>query len=312
MYESNFELNKRLDNYYNQLQKYCTDNSLNKSYFKVCESINNNYQITERILLFVKNEIEKKIVNELNFNLVIIDNELKTITSNKRDYLIATYMNDCRDVFTDYFSDFDNIKIDFINKSIKIDLNLILEVFNIRICNFEYRRNTFIDIFQLNKIECEKDYEILFGELSFNSILGAFSDYLVFEYCNFLINNDFKSDITNLNQNKQLQQKKTTQKSPKILNENLDNLFDRLKINELQDCSKNDFNKLFNGADISNLQLNWKGSIGLLKNLFLELHKIYQFENATYYKNSFQYSKEQYNNNKSSNKDKKRTIELLN
>lgn len=99
--------------------------------------------------------------------------------------------------------------------------------------------------------------------------------------------------------------------TPNILDESLNILFDRLKAKNIINSNKTSYNKLFNGSKIENLKLEWLGSIGLLKELFSRLHTKYKFENKHYYKAIFQFTKEQYKNNKVSNTDKKSVAQLL-
>lgn len=99
--------------------------------------------------------------------------------------------------------------------------------------------------------------------------------------------------------------------TPKILNEDLDILFDRLKAKELQNCKKTEYNKLFNGTDTNTIKIEWHGTIGLLKNIFKELNTLYNFEYPLYYQKCFQYTIKQYKNNKISKRDENRTKELL-
>lgn len=129
-----------------------------------------------------------------------------------------------------------------------------------------------------------------------------------------IINQKYKDYIEKNNSKKKPKPKPT--KTPKILNTELDILFDRLttaiyKGKPVMDCSKIDYNKLFNGSEIEKVNLTWNGSIGLLKNLFAELNRIYKFSNPYYYKDCFQFTQQQYINNKPSTKDIETTTKLL-
>lgn len=99
--------------------------------------------------------------------------------------------------------------------------------------------------------------------------------------------------------------------TPKILNESLDILFDRLKQKGIIECNKTDYNKLFNGSNIESIRIKWLGSIGLLKELFNQLHSKYKYEDKFYYKDILQFTNEQYKNNKVSTKDKTTATLLL-
>jgi hypothetical protein len=93
----------------------------------------------------------------------------------------------------------------------------------------------------------------------------------------------------------------------------LDNLYYRLEKREYLKCNKTNFNKLFNGTEKSSIKLEWNSSIGLLKALFKELKKKLKndIQNEFFYKECFQFTKEQYNNNKLSTAHKNEAIELL-
>lgn len=99
----------------------------------------------------------------------------------------------------------------------------------------------------------------------------------------------------------------------KIHNIILDNLYYKLEKKEYLKCKKTDFNKLFKGTEISTIRLEWYSSIGLLQALFKELKKRLKndIQNEFFYKECFQFTKEQYKNNRANIKNQNEALELL-
>jgi hypothetical protein len=159
------------------------------------------------------------------------------------------------------------------------------------------------------------------------TLINTFKILAYLDYLNFLKIIEKKPEIVEkelklktVNSNFKIKEEKKKdppppKKTPNILNPQIDNLFYKLEREGCINCKKPAFNKLFNGTEIDKItdKIIWHDSIGLLKAIFKELKINFdnKIKNEHYYKECFQFTTSQYNNNKITPTNIKKAKELL-